>query len=78
MRFKSTGMFNSSYSSKDVLKYRFIKVKILLCDWRIAKITPFNLREHLEWLQMQSDAVDTSECIFKGRMLKEVMKITGN
>lgn len=27
---------------------------------------------------MQSDAVDTSESIFKGRILKEVMKITGN
>lgn len=47
-------MFNSSSSSKEFFKYRFIKVKIFLCDSRIAKTTPFNMRETFE---MVSNAV---------------------
>lgn len=31
--------------AKTCFKYRFIKGNIFLCDWRIAKTTPFNMRE---------------------------------
>lgn len=62
-----------TFSSTDISRWRFFCVTE-------EQQRHLHLRQgkRLQWLQMQSDAMDTSECIWKGRMIKEVMKITGN
>lgn len=78
MRFKSTGTFSSSYNRKDFFKYRYIKVKIFLCDGKIAKTPSFKTRETFATV---ANAVRCDNYFFRmdfeGKN-DEVMKITGN